>query len=269
MRCDEAQELITGLVDEEITATERAAVEGHLGECHGCRGQFERETALKRDLRLAAAAVVVPNALRESIRTREGNLGSDTRVPKTVSALNWLAAPRARSIYAFAAAVLVITALLFRLPGNEDIATRALAIHENVVSGERALIRVNDAAQLRKQLSLAVNHRFAPIALDLSVIKLHPVAGFFEKIGDREVLITVYEGAGAAITCFTFVGGEADAPEGSERFFDPDRKINFYAFSRGAVNGVMHQEGQLICVLISKMTPADLLGVARGKPHHA
>lgn len=269
MRCDEAQELITGLIDNELMVTERAAVEGHLAQCAGCRAQFERETALKRDVRLAAAAIVAPQALREKIESHLAQSRSDMRVPKSSSVLERLAAPRVRPIYALAAAVLVVVAILFQFQADEDIATRASAIHQSVVSGKVSLARINDVTQLRNQLSAAVNHRFVPIALDLSGIKLYPVAGFVEKIGDRDMLITVYEGEGSAITCFTFIGGEADAPQGSERFFDPDRKINFYAFSRGKLNGVMHREGEVICVLISNMTPAELLGVARGKPHHA
>ena len=49
---------------------------------------------------------------------------------------------------------------------------------------------INDAAQLRKKLTLAVNDKFAPIALDLSMIKLHPVAGFVERIADRDGPLT-------------------------------------------------------------------------------
>jgi anti-sigma factor RsiW len=269
MRCDETQELITGLVDNELSATERAAVEGHLAECHDCTAQFEQETALKRDMKLAASAVVVPQALREKIEPHSGELRSPARETKGVSVLEWLGALRLRPVYGFAFVALILAAtVLFQWRGNKDIPTRALAIHENIVSGKTALVRANDAAQLRKKLTLAVNDKFAPIALDLSMIKLYPVAGFVERIANRDILVTVYEGEGGTITCFTFLGGEADAPQDAERLFDSERKINFYAFSRGEVNGVIHGEGQVICLLVSKMAPAELLGVARGKPHH-
>jgi anti-sigma factor RsiW len=269
MRCDEAQELITGLVDGELTVTERVATEEHLAECHNCRAQFERETALKCDMKLAASAVVVPQTLREKIERHRGELRSPMRSTKGVSVFEWLAALRLRPVYGFAFAALIVAALLLQWRPNEDIPTTALAIHENIVSGKTTLVRVNDAAQLRKKLTLAVNDRFGPIALDLSMIKLYPVAGFVERIDDRDILVTVYEGEGATITCFTLLGGEADAPQDSERVFDPDRNINFYAFSRGKVNGVIHREGQVICLLVSKMALPDLLTVARGKPHHA
>jgi Putative zinc-finger len=269
MRCDDAQELITGLVDGELTATERATVEGHLAECYDCAAQFQRETALKRAMKLAASAIVVPHALREKIEPHRGKLRPPTRATNGISIPEWLAALRLRPAYGLALAALIVAALWLPWRSSEDIPTTALAIHENVISGKTTLTRVNDAAQLRKNLTLAVNDRFAPIALDLSMIKLYPVAGFVERIADRDVLVTVYEGEGATITCFTLLGGEADAPQDSERVFDPERKINFYVFSRGEVNGVIHREGQVICLLVSKMALPELLGVARGKPHHA
>jgi hypothetical protein len=269
MRCEDAQELITALVDDELTVTERSGVEAHLAECPDCRSQHEQESALKRDIKSAAAAVAAPPTLREQIERHWGKSGSEPSVAGLVSVREWLASARLWPVYAFAAVILVAAALLFQWQPNKDVAAAALAMHENIVGGKTALVRVTDAAQLRRELAGAVNGRFAPIALDLSMMKLYPVAGVAQKIGDRDILITVYEGEGATITCFTFLGGEADAPRGSERIFDPDKKINFYAFSRGRVNGVMHGEGQVICILVSKMAAAELLDVARGKPHHA
>lgn len=269
MRCEDAQELITALVDDELAATERSSVQAHLAECPDCRSQHEREKALKRDIKSTAAAVTAPPMLREQIETHWGKSGSDTRVTGLVPVREWLASARLWPVYAFAAVILLAAALLFQRQPNKDVATAALAMHESIVGGKTALVRVTDAAQLRRELARAVNGRFAPIALDLSTMRLYPVAGMAQKIGDRDILVTVYEGDDATITCFTFLGGEADAPRGSERIFDPDMKINFYAFSRGRVNGVMHGEGQVICILVSKMAPAELLDVARGKPHHA
>jgi hypothetical protein len=83
------------------------------------------------------------------------------------------------------------------------------------------------------------------------------------------VLVTVYQGAGPEITCFTFLGNEADAPEGAEKFYDADMRVNFYSFSRHDLSAVLHKEGNVICILVSKMTAADLLAVIRGKSAHA
>ena len=36
MNCDEAQELITALVDQELDQAERSALEAHIEGCSGC-----------------------------------------------------------------------------------------------------------------------------------------------------------------------------------------------------------------------------------------
>ncbi len=99
--------------------------------------------------------------------------------------------------------------------------------HRNLLSGKTALVRYDDANRLRQELSRAVRDRFAPIALDLSMMRLYPVSGFVQKIGDREVLVTVYQGAGPAITCFTLLGSESDAPERAQHFYDSRHEAQF------------------------------------------
>src|SRR4030095_17118819 len=102
MHCDAAQELITGLVDDELTAIEKAAVEEHLAECHDCTAQFEREMALKCDIRLAARAIAVPQDLREQIANRGAKLESDTWATRVISSVReWLATARLRPIFGF------------------------------------------------------------------------------------------------------------------------------------------------------------------------
>ena len=145
----------------------------------------------------------------------------------------------------------------------------AIETHRDLLSGKTALVRYDDPNRLRQELARAVGGRFATIAIDLSMMKLYPVSGFVQKIGDREVLVTVYQGAGPAITCFTFLGSEADAPERAESFYDADMKLNFYSFSQDGINAVLHGQGNIICILVAKMSPADILALLRGKSAHA
>src|SRR4030095_12416908 len=215
MRCDEAQELITGLIDAELTARERAGVEEHLTVCEGCRSQFEREAALKRELKLAAAAVVTPQALRAKLEQR-GNSVSDRQASSNFSLRTWLWSARLRPAYALAAVILVAGALLFQWQSKKDLPSTALTLHENILVGKMPLTRVTDAARLRTDLTRAVNDRFAPIALDLSMMKIYPVAGFVEKIGGRDILVAVHQGNAPTITCFTFLG-DVSAPPGDWR----------------------------------------------------
>jgi anti-sigma factor RsiW len=269
MQCDEAQELITARVDGELTADEKLAIEEHLKICDLCRRAFAVESNLKQQTRMAGHALAAPAALRQAIEARVigprapagAQIGRGMR--RLLGGLEWR--------YMAAAAVLVLTlaGLVYTRWPEENIGLAALETHASILSGKTLLARPENPAVLRSELARAVGDRFRPVALDLSMMRLYPVSGFVQRIGDRDVLVTVYQGDGPAVTCFTFLGSEADAPNGAERFYDVDMKVNFYSFSSGGVNGLLHREGGVICVLVSKMPAADLLAAIRGKSAHA
>jgi hypothetical protein len=100
---------------------------------------------------------------------------------------------------------------------------------------------------------------------DLSAMGLKAVGGLVQEIGGRKVLVTVYKGRGSAVLCFTFLGTEKDAPPNARLFFDPEKRMNFYTFSKGRVNGVMQAVGDRICTFVSKMPMSELLALARSK----
>jgi hypothetical protein len=263
MRCDEARELITGRVDDELTATEQVAVEGHLKDCELCRHAFVAESRLKQQIRMAGREVAAPVAMRRAIERQMARAEGRSWLAGWFDFVSW---PPALA----AAMVLLATAsLLFTRWPSKNIGLEALEMHQSILSGKTALVRFDEPAHLRRELAQAVGGKFAPVALDLSTMKLYPISGFLQKFGSREVLVTVYQGAGPTVTCFTFLGSEADAPEIAERFYDADMRLNFYSFTRGDLNGVLHREGGVICVLVSKMAPADLLAILRGKTAHA
>jgi mycothiol system anti-sigma-R factor len=68
MSSKEAQELISALVDDELTDQERVSLEGHLKGCPKCRFIYEKERVLKRRVRSAAANMSAPADLRQKIR---------------------------------------------------------------------------------------------------------------------------------------------------------------------------------------------------------
>jgi len=41
--------------------------------------------------------------------------------------------------------------------------------------------------------------------------------------------------------------------------------MDFYAFSRGGINAVLHREGRIICILASEMPMEKLLALAQSK----
>lgn len=264
MRCEEAQELITARVDNELSAEERVAIDAHLKTCVDCALAFEQERILKRQIQASSRELTAPLALRRKFESNAA--GRDSKQVARFAA--WFKAFTWRPAFALAAVLLVAVSVFYVEWRAPNVGMAALATHQKILSGKPTLVRSNNPLEVRRQLARAVGERFEPVALDFSMMKLYPVAGFVERIGGREVLVTVYQGDGPAITCFTFLGSEADAPAESEKFYDADMRLNFYSFSRDGLNGVLHQQAGVICVLVAKMTAADLLALLRGKSAH-
>ena len=334
MRCDEAQELITARVDNELGVDERANIDAHLKSCAECARSFEQESLLKRRIHLISQQISAPVALRRVVEEKTAAsaaaakrrsffagfalprwprvLGAAAKPAKRVwrdfllSKLRFLKKPQLdevskegepplRSPTGFAPrsgnqwiseaslpawrCALVATIILvigisvfytdWRTQKEENFALSAFAVHSSILSGKTTLLRAVNLAAMRNEMAHAVGNRFRPVVLDLSMMNFHPIAGFVQNIGGRDLLVTVYHGDGSPITCFTFLGSDADALAGAERFFDAEMKVAFYSFSRGDVNGVLHQEGEVMCLLVSKMAPAQLLALLRGKSAHA
>ena len=269
MRCDEAQELITAHVDNELDAEERAAVHAHLQSCADCSGAYAREQLLKRQLHLAAREVSAPAGLRHSLELK----GAAPTAMKSGSPrgrfAGWVKFPAWGPALTAAMVLAAVGLFFYTQRGADNLAAAAIETHRRILSGKTTLTRSDNPATLRKELARAVGNRFQPVAFDLSMMQLYPVSGFTQKTAGRDVLITVYQGAGPEITCFTFLGNEADAPDGAEKFYDADMRVNFYSFSHHGLSAVLHKEGNVICILVSKMTAADLLAVIRGKSAHA
>lgn len=267
MNCDEAQEWITALIDNELSVEERVAIQGHLDTCPRCRQLCEQERLIKQQIRLAGAVITLPAKLREAVGSAIAPSSQWRRGTNKLK--DFLAIPAMRPALALALLFLILYPLVFRGNHGKDVALSTLATHAEIVAGKKTLTRVGDPNELKRRLVSAVNGRFAPMGFDLSGMKLYPVFGFVERIGARKILVTVYQGEGASITCFTLLGSEADAPPGAKVFYDDAKKINFYSFSKDDFHAVMHQEGEVICIMVSKMSPEDLLALVRDKARHA
>lgn len=269
MECKDAQELITALVDNELAKQERDTVEAHLWACQKCRSSHEQELNLKRQIRLASAAITAPASLRERVQAEVEKLHADAKPVSRAGWRSWLLMPALRPAFVLAVLALIIIPVAYQLWPAKNVALAALEIHDNIIRGEKPFPRSNDPVQLTRQLVQAVGNRFAPMGYDLSGMKVYPIGGYVQKIAGREVLVTVYQGDGPAVTCFTFLGTEADAPEGAEKFYDAGKRMNFYTFSHGDMHGVLHREGDAICIMVSKMPMAALLAMVREKARPA
>ena len=266
MNCAQAQELITALVDNELDEGTRPGLEAHIDECSGCRLTFEEELALKRKIRQAGERMHAPAHLRSKIL-------SDRRIfaEKRPSARQWLENLWPGSpVYQTAVALAVLVLLL--LPTyylsnriSPPVSMAAFETYDSFARGELPADGMQHSDEIVGRLTRAVDGRFQPMGYDLTAMNLTPVAGMVREAQGRKILVAIYQGEGGSLLCYTFLGSEADAPPNAARIFDPDKKMNFYAFSRAGINAVLHREGDVICILASEMPMDDLLALAREK----
>ncbi|MBI2999633.1 MAG: zf-HC2 domain-containing protein [Deltaproteobacteria bacterium] len=270
MRCEEAQELITALVDKELAGAEKLAVEDHLRACSKCQSVYRGEQALKTKVRMVAASMSAPAELRERILSHP-HLFPPKAEPRGFWHGLWRPSRSPlQAAFALAVLILLVLPLLYLVrPARQTIALAALETHGKILARSLSLVKAGSQEEVKEQLVRSVERRFAPMGYDLSAMNLQVVAGLMQEVQGRKILVTLYEGQSPSLTCYTFLGTEQDAPEGAAVFFDAGKKIKFYIFSRGGINGVLHREGNVICVLVSEMPMSELLEVARSKARSA
>ena len=266
MNCDEAQELITALIDHELDQAERSALEAHFEECSGCRLAFEEELALKRKLRQAGERMYAPALLRTRILSDRRIFPENRGLAPRWLANLWPRSPVYQAGLALAFLVLLILPTYYLSNRvSQPVGLAAIETYDSFRRGDLPFDRTSNSDEIVRRLIQAVDGRFHPMGYDLSAMNMRPVAGVVREIDGRKILVVIYQGEGGSLLCYTFLGSEADAPSNAARFFDPDTKMNFHAFSRAGINAVLHREGDVICILASEMPMDDLLALTRSK----
>ena len=267
MICKETNELITALVDNELSDLERQAVEGHLKNCLNCQHIYQQEQELKRHLHTIGDRVATPPKLIKRIL-------ADPRIspPPADSQPGWMGLlwpvrVMARPAFGLALLLLLLVPTFYLMwPTGGSISLAALEAHAKINSGDISFTQAASELELKNHLVRSVEGRFAPMGYDLSAVGLKPVGGLVREVDKRKVLVAVYRGTAPSVSCFTFIGTEKDAPPHAHQFVDPEKKMNYYTFTDGHMNGVMHLVGKRICLLVSMMPMDKLLNLARAVP---
>lgn len=263
MRCEESRELVTGFVDEELSTDERTLFEAHLAACSGCADAVSAERRIRAMMRRTGQSVAAPAQLRAVLQHQYGHRQESwwVRVQQWCG-MGFRPAP------AMALVILILVPLaLLMLDSRQAISVETLRIHDAVVAGAIRYAHNDSAEQVAQELSRAVGGKFAPPTYDLRQFGLHTTGGLQQQIDGRDVLVTVYKGTANPITCHSFLGGEGDIPEGAALVYDPVNGKKYFTFSDGALNAVLQQYRDEVCVLVSKMPLDDLVRIARSVQH--
>lgn len=270
MTCQEAQELITGLVDGQLREAERASLESHFKACTKCRFAYAQEENLKSAIHSAGGELRASTALRDLLLSDPRIFGNIPAPAKSwFKRLAWKN-PLLRPAFALALLLLIaIPVWLLTRPSAPPISIAAVQSYDWLSDRRILKVKTKDVSELTNALSRAVNGRFRPMGYDFSMMRFELVGGTVENVNGRQVLVTRYLSPDQSILCYTFIGTEADAPAIAATFHDAEKQLDFYAFSVGNVNAVLHRESDVICILASEMAMTELLNLARAKakPH--
>jgi anti-sigma factor RsiW len=270
MKCEQAEELISALIDDELSDPERSSIEGHLKDCPKCQRAYEWGRVLNREMRTVSASVVAPVDLRQKILSDQRGTTKEAESSKGRSKLILRLQPFLRPTFASALLVILVISIFFlmQLP-SQPISLAALQIRAKIDKGEISLHQATNTDELHDWLGRAVGGKFGPLGYDFSPLGVKPIGGTVQEVDGRQILVAVFRGNGLSITCFTFLGTEEDAPKNATVFFDPETRIRFYSFSRNGINAVLHREGNVICILVSNMPPEELLSLVKSSSPHS
>ena len=269
MTCEQAEALISALVDNELSDPERSSIEGHLRDCPRCQRAYEWHRSLNSEIRTVSASVVAPDDLRRWILSDQRTMPKQAESSNAGSKLILRLQPFLRPAVASALLVILLISifLLMQRP-SQPISLTALQIRAKIDRGEVSLREATNTDELHDWLRRAVDGKFGPLGYDFSPLGLKPIGGTVQEVKGRQILVAFFRGNGLSITCFTFLGTEEDAPKNAAVFFDPETKIRFYSFSRDGFHAVLHREDNVICMLVSNMPPEELLSLVRNSSPH-
>ncbi len=269
MKCEQAEELISALIDNELSDPERASIEGHFRDCPRCKGAYERERDLNSEIRKVGLSVIAPVDLRRRIQSDQRGLPKEAGYSREESRRSFRLQPFYRPALVFAIVLIFGVAIfLVKQPLRQPISLTALEIRAKIVRGEVSLQEATNTDELHTWLRRTVDGKFGPLGYDFSPLNVKPIGGTVQEVEGRQILVAVFRGDGLSIMCFTFLGTEEDAPKNATVFFDPEKQMRFYTFSRDGIHAVLHREGNVICMLVSNMPLEELLSLVESSSPH-
>src|SRR5262245_39517383 len=140
MKCEQAEELISALIDNELSGPERSSIEGHLRDCPRCQRAYEWGRALNSEIRTVSASVVAPVDLRQRILSDQRTTSKEAVSSKGRSKLFVRLQPFLRPAFASALLVILVISIFFLMQSpSQPISLTALEIRSKIVGGEVAL----------------------------------------------------------------------------------------------------------------------------------
>jgi anti-sigma factor RsiW len=262
-------ELLDGWIDGRLDGDERREVEAHLAGCERCRRQAEA-------LRAAVAAVRAglpdsPPPADLAARVTAALDAEDARGEGPAPVVH----PRARertggrrwrwSVAAAiaAAAALVVVALWLGSRSGGDLAGDLEAAYAELErGGVPAALETHDAGEVERRWQRA-GLGFPARVFDLEAMGIHLAGGGATTLAGRPAALAAYRSDGGLLVCWMFEGAASELPAAVE--IRHHGGFEFHVYRRGGRTLVLWQEGSVLCALVGRGDPENVIALAVAK----
>lgn len=260
MKCEEVKELLSVMVDGEITKEEEKRLSLHLQECINCSNRLREEKALKRRVGKLYKDKRAGEALKEEVlkmideRTTTFPAVVVKRFPVPLFAGVGLAL------------VLIIFFYIYFYPvmGTkhfpEKLITHAGRMIEKIQKGVPSVeYSTSDPRLLEEYFKKHDEINFEVPVPDMTVAGYELLGGSVEKLKSIPFAISVYKSEKTIVLNIMFEGIEFEGEEFGEERIDEKSGMEFYLSSRGEVNSVAWWMGEELCIAVSKLPHEKLI----------
>jgi anti-sigma factor RsiW len=233
-------DLIEAYLDQELNATQHAALEQHVAGCPNCSEVFARLRKQKASIKTVAPYFNAPPGLRESIGNELRRVGAQNAKPPTELPWRWLA---------IAASLLLALSVSWNLMElrshtiESDLPESVLTDHIRSLLGTH-LVDVVSSDQHTVRPWFAGKLDFSPDVKDLESQGFPLVGGRIEYLAGRRVAALVYHRRQHVINLFIWPGESSSG--------------NYAGISRNGYNLLHWTAGPMTCWAVSDVSAVDL-----------
>ncbi len=257
MKCEEVRELLTAMVDGEISRDEEAQAHSHLKECLKCSNELREEGALKKRLGKLYKDRRADDSLKEEVFKMINE--RTTTFPAVVA--------RQFPLPLFTGISLVLVLIIFFFyPSRgsdhfpERLITHAGEIIEKIQKGIPAIeYQTSDPRLLEEYFKKHDEINFEVPVPDMKVAGYELLGGSVEKVKSIPVAISVYKSEKAIVLNIMFEGLEFEGEEFGDEYLDEKSGMEFYLSSQGELNSVAWWMGEELCIAVSTLPQEKLI----------
>lgn len=249
------------LMDGQLPAERRAAVDSHLAGCRRCRRELNALRRLKAVVREELPRYPLPAELEGQVRAAAAAEAATPGrgIPASSSRRRWRVAALAISLAAAAALV-----LLFVKRSRADFVAGAVRQFTEHGAAGAILEEATTDPKVLQGFFTARGLPFPTRVFDFGMMGYGLLGGSIERLADRQGAVFVYQNQGGRrVLCEMFQGTLSELPAQAEE--REHNGIRFRIYRAAGLTLVFWQEGAVVCVLVADVDPEEAIQLAFAK----